>query len=100
MRIISGNFKGKKIYEPKNKLIYFFPSANPAEPDTYTNGIGWPMGIFEIPIFNISDEGIYDKYGVANNLSSYKYEKLFNNIWVKMLIYIKIDYLIMPFLKI
>ena len=72
--------KERIITGPKNKLISFFPVTTPDEPNTYTNGAGWPIGIFELPIFNINDTETYkDKYGVINNLSSYKYDKLFNN---------------------
>ena len=72
--------KERIIPGPKNRYISFFPSDNELEPYTYTNGGTWPMGIFELPIFDIDNIEIYkDKYGGLYNTYSYKYEKMFNN---------------------
>ena len=76
------NKSGKIITGPKDSLISFFPSESPGatKRNEYLNGASWPLGIFELPVFDIDEtQTLIDKYNVINNLSDYKFEKIFTN---------------------
>ena len=76
------NKSSRIINGPKDGLISFYPSNIDANEkrNEFLNGGSWPLGIYELPIFDINETQTYvDKYNAINNLSNYKYDKLFNN---------------------
>ena len=53
------NNSGKFIVGPKNNLNSFFPSSQSKSENIFLNGYSWPLGIYELPIFNINDHREY-----------------------------------------
>ena len=76
------NRSGRIITGPKDTLISFLPSELPQNKkrNEFLNGGSWPLGVYELPVFDINEKETYiDKYNTINNLSSYKFDKLFIN---------------------
>lgn len=76
------NKSGRIINGPKDGFISFYPSEIDMNQkrNEFLNGCSWPLGIYELPIFNINETQTHiDKYNAINNLSYYKYDTLFNN---------------------
>tara|TARA_B100000767_G_scaffold204316_1_gene191171 strand:+ start:3568 stop:5115 length:1548 start_codon:yes stop_codon:yes gene_type:complete len=76
------NKSGKIISGPKDGIIGFFPTEIPdsKKRNEYLNGGSWPLGVYELPLFDINEKRTYiGKYNIVNNLSDYKFEKLFMN---------------------
>ena len=76
------NKSGKIVNGPKDSDISFYPGELPfcVERNEYVNGGSWPLGIYELPVFDINETQIYiGKYNIVNNLSDYKFEKIFMN---------------------
>ena len=63
------NNSGKFIVGPKNNLNSFFPSSQSKSENIFLNGYSWPLGIYELPIFNINDH--------RENINNYKIKILF-----------------------
>ena len=60
------NRDSRHITGPKNSYMSFTPTPynSSAKIPEYLNGRSWPLGIFELPIFNINDPESVNKYNI------------------------------------